>query len=74
MLFVVKAIHSYSSHAATDLSFKEGDTLSVLVQTEEHWWKARDESGKVGMIPSNYISRLGIESEKWVASPAQSAA
>lgn len=66
MLFTVTATHAFVNPEPTDLSFNEGDKLHVLEMTEDYWWKARDALGKVGMIPSNYIRRDGIESEKYV--------
>ena len=44
-----------------DLYFKEGDVLVVLEYTQgNEWWKARNATGKVGLIPVPLIRRLKI--------------
>lgn len=43
-----------------DLPFKKGDTLTVVKKEEEHWWRARDNTGKEGMIPKPYVQLVRI--------------
>ena len=38
-----------------ELGFLEGDVLFIKDQTNPHWWKAVDKSGKEGLVPSNYF-------------------
>lgn len=63
--FEVVAMYPYQGLDATDLSMVAQDRLLILEQPEEHWWKARSQSGKEGMIPSNYVRKIGMESEPW---------
>ncbi|KAG2237652.1 hypothetical protein INT48_004555 [Thamnidium elegans] len=38
------------------LSFKMGDTVTVLVKENDDWWKAQSEDGtQVGLVPANYL-------------------
>ncbi|KAK3719416.1 hypothetical protein QZH41_015660, partial [Actinostola sp. cb2023] len=41
-----------------DLAFKKGDILTVVKKEEEHWWRARDATGKEGMIPKPYVQLI----------------
>ena len=51
------ANYSYSPRRDDELAFKEGDLFDVLNTEDHNWWLARNNnSGKVGRIPSNYIS------------------
>lgn len=41
------------------LSFKMGDTVTVLVKENSDWWKAQSEDGtQVGLVPANYLELL----------------
>jgi len=44
----------YNATCETELSFKEGDILSITEQDESGWWYA-EMNGKVGFIPQNYV-------------------
>lgn len=37
------------------MSFRKGDILTVIKKEEPHWWRARDSTGKEGMIPEPYV-------------------
>ncbi|OLY77692.1 Regulator of cytoskeleton and endocytosis [Smittium mucronatum] len=53
----VKALYDYTSQSDQDLSFKAGDMIELLERTEsgEDWWTGKI-NGKVGLIPSNYVT------------------
>lgn len=61
------ASYDYDARDDEDLSFKKGDRLVVLDQSDGDWWKARLQSGgKVGYTPSNYLApALTIQAEDW---------
>jgi hypothetical protein len=55
-----KAVAQWASQADTDieLSFEEGETLSILDDSDEDWWVAKSQDGKrVGKIPKDYVTR-----------------
>jgi len=55
MVKVYKAIYSYASQHADELSFDEGDRLYVSDQSESGWWRATVK-GRSGLVPSNYVA------------------
>jgi len=66
------ALYDYDARTDEDLSFKKGDFLEILNDTQGDWWFARAKSttAKVGgvkvegYIPSNYVAKLkSLESE-----------
>ena len=38
-----------------DLSFKKGDTMTVLRKDEDEWWFAQHDDGRKGSIPVPYV-------------------
>ena len=40
------------------LSFKKGDILEIIESNESNWWKAKDSSGKIALIPANYTKEF----------------
>ncbi|XP_014340715.1 proto-oncogene tyrosine-protein kinase Src [Latimeria chalumnae] len=61
------ALYDYESRTATDLSFKKGERLQIVNNTEGDWWLAHSlTSGKTGYIPSNYVAPSNsIQAEEW---------
>ena len=59
------ALYDYDARTDEDLSFKKGEHLEILNDTQGDWWFARSKSSKQeGYIPSNYVARLkSIEAE-----------
>ena len=40
--------------------------LEVLdAVTDQHWWRASNARGQVGMIPESYVRRDGVEVREW---------
>ncbi|CAI5648511.1 unnamed protein product [Oreochromis niloticus] len=51
------ALYDYESRTATDLSFRKGERLQIVNNTEGDWWLARSlTTGESGYIPSNYVA------------------
>ncbi|KAI5094481.1 tyrosine-protein kinase FRK, partial [Silurus meridionalis] len=64
------ALWDYTARTAEDLSFRTGDQLEVLDQTNPDWWIARALTGLSGRgqgyIPSNYVAPLqSLHAERW---------
>lgn len=59
------ALYDYDARTDEDLSFKKGEHLEILNDTQGDWWFARSKSTKnEGYIPSNYVAKLkSIEAE-----------
>jgi len=61
------ALYDYDARTDEDLSFKKGEHLEILNDTQGDWWYARSKATKLeGYIPSNYVAKLkSIEAEPW---------
>jgi fyn-related kinase len=64
---VFVALYDYEARTDEDLSFKKGEHLLVLNDTQGDWWYARSRtSQRDGYIPSNYVARVeSIEAQPW---------
>lgn len=64
--------YDYNAAEADELSIKKGEVIDLLPQggdADEEWLMARNPSGRIGMIPSNFISVLS-SSERTKVRPA----
>lgn len=59
------ALYDYDARTDEDLSFKKGEHLEVINDTQGDWWLAMSRATKQqGYIPSNYVAKLkSIEAE-----------
>jgi hypothetical protein len=59
------ALYDYDARTDEDLSFKKGEHLEILNDTQGDWWFAKSKATKLeGYIPSNYVAKLkSIEAE-----------
>jgi fyn-related kinase len=59
------ALYDYDARTDEDLSFRKGEHLEILNDTQGDWWFARSKSTRQeGYIPSNYVAKLkSIEAE-----------
>jgi len=64
---VFVALYDYDARTDEDLSFKKGEHLEIINDTQGDWWFARSKTTKQeGYIPSNYVAKLkSIEAEPW---------
>ncbi|KAG7305567.1 hypothetical protein JYU34_009650 [Plutella xylostella] len=65
---VVVALYPFKAQETGDLSLEKGAEYEVIDDSQEHWWKAKDEHGSVGYIPSNYVKEkesLGLQKYEW---------
>lgn len=51
------AIYSYTGDNADELSFEEGDMLSIVDRSDGDWWKA-ERDGVVSIVPAAYLQVL----------------
>ncbi|TKR92900.1 hypothetical protein L596_007466 [Steinernema carpocapsae] len=62
------ALYNYESRADGDLSFKKGETMVLLDQSNADWWYVRHSKGGTGYVPRNFVAKQQtIESEEWYA-------
>ncbi|KIY53796.1 hypothetical protein FISHEDRAFT_63265 [Fistulina hepatica ATCC 64428] len=54
-----RALWAYNENNTdpNDLSFREGDIIEIVAETNADWWTGRC-GGKEGLFPSNYVDRL----------------
>ncbi|KAK7454505.1 hypothetical protein VKT23_011259 [Stygiomarasmius scandens] len=54
-----KALWDYNAdgHDPNDLSFRSGDIIEVVHETNPDWWTGRH-NGREGLFPSNYVEKL----------------
>lgn len=59
------ALYDYDARTDEDLSFRKGELLEILNDTQGDWWLARSKASKQeGYIPSNYVAKVkSIEAE-----------
>lgn len=62
---VFVALYDYDARTDEDLSFKKGEHLEIINDTQGDWWFAKSKQTKLeGYIPSNYVAKLkSIEAE-----------
>jgi len=64
--FQYVAIFDYDARTKDDLTIRKSDLLEVVQKKSNAWWKAINESGQEGWIPSNFVAkRDSLESEPW---------
>ncbi|KAM0752107.1 hypothetical protein T439DRAFT_379225 [Meredithblackwellia eburnea MCA 4105] len=49
-----KALYDYIATSADELSFVEGDELSIIESVDSNWWKA-EKDGLVMIVPATYV-------------------
>lgn len=63
----VRAEYGYTPVTTQDLELKKGEEYTILEMSDSNWWKARDQFGNEGYIPSNYVveAKTGLERFDW---------
>lgn len=61
-----QALYDYEARTEDDLSFKKGQKLKILNNSDGDWWQAQlFGTSKTGYIPSNYVAPCqSIEAEE----------
>jgi hypothetical protein len=60
MLFTAKVLYDYKPVTSDELPLLIGNKVDVLSTEDDPWWLCSDSSGREGMVPSNYLSRLPL--------------
>ncbi|CAF4540804.1 unnamed protein product [Rotaria sp. Silwood1] len=64
--FQYVALFDYDARTNDDLTIRKSDLLEIIYRKNTAWWKAKNENGQEGWIPSNYVAkRDSLESESW---------
>jgi hypothetical protein len=50
-------IFDYDARTNDDLTIRKGDLLEITYRKTSAWWKAKNENGQEGWIPSNYVAK-----------------
>ncbi|UJR09892.1 hypothetical protein I4U23_014114 [Adineta vaga] len=61
-LFQVRAVYTYLPLHDDELSIKPNDIINVTRTAEEGWYEGRL-NGKIGLFPSNYVTRIHDDSK-----------
>ena len=62
--FPYVALFDYDARTNDDLTIRKSDFLEIIYRKNAAWWKAKNENGQEGWIPSNYVAkRDSLESE-----------
>ncbi|XP_049645787.1 tyrosine-protein kinase TXK [Suncus etruscus] len=56
----VKALFDFVPREPCDLALKRAEEYLIVEKYNPHWWKARDQLGNEGLIPSNYVTENKI--------------
>eukprot|EP00039_Didymoeca_costata_P004067 m.71161 g.71161 ORF g.71161 m.71161 type:complete len:451 (+) comp12217_c0_seq2:321-1673(+) len=60
------AMYDFQARTRGDLGFYKGDILELVSSADPNWWQARNKSGQVGAIPSNYVKQTNtLAAEDW---------
>ncbi|XP_027029028.1 epidermal growth factor receptor kinase substrate 8-like protein 2 isoform X1 [Tachysurus fulvidraco] len=56
----VKVLYSFVAHNVNELSVLQDEILEVI-ESDNQWWKLRNRSGQVGLVPSNTLTLITLE-------------
>jgi len=70
VLEVVTTLYDFDAQNPEELSFRRGERLEVVEHPahDPEWWKAKNASGQIGLVPTNYIKVMDGTSSQTVAS------
>ncbi|KAG1750727.1 SH3-domain-containing protein [Suillus lakei] len=57
-----RAIWDWASEDPNDLSFRAGEIIEIVKETNVDWWTGRSKAGKQGLFPATYVERLAPRS------------
>jgi hypothetical protein len=57
-------MYDYPGIEKGDLPLTKGQTVFIFDNSRDHWWRAKDDRGREGFVPSNYVKKVGLESEE----------
>lgn len=53
-----KALYSFTGSSSQELSFSEGDVITIVDQSDGDWWKAATD-GVVFLVPATFFELQG---------------
>ncbi|XP_026480723.1 tyrosine-protein kinase Src64B-like [Ctenocephalides felis] len=64
---IVVGVYSYEAREQSDVSFRKGDRMEVLDDSESDWWRVLHlTTRQEGLIPWNFVAEeRSVESEDW---------
>ncbi|KAG1821786.1 uncharacterized protein BJ212DRAFT_921007 [Suillus subaureus] len=65
-----RAIWDWESEDPNDLSFRTGDIIEIVKETNADWWTGRSKSGKQGLFPATYVEKLAPRSVRVSTPPS----
>ena len=60
ILDIMVALYTFKAQNDTELSFSKGERLEVIDRppSDPDWFKARNTSAQIGLVPKNYLVEL----------------
>lgn len=52
---MLQALYSYDATEDGELTFVEGESITLLEENDSGWWKGRLANGSEGLFPSNFV-------------------
>lgn len=56
---LAKGLYDYTATSSEEISFSEGDELTIVDSTDSSWWKALKGNSNIGLVPATYVELLG---------------
>ncbi|XP_071961143.1 NCK-interacting protein with SH3 domain-like [Antedon mediterranea] len=64
-----RALYDYQSKDGKSMNFQKGQRFTLLDKSNGHWWQVMsDQSGTVGYVPANYVTKDELPSDQVLAS------
>ena len=57
-------MYDYTPSDQVDLPLQKGQKVTIINSSRPHWWKAKNNYGQEGYVPSNYVKKIGLETEE----------
>ncbi|KAG8195484.1 hypothetical protein JTE90_010788 [Oedothorax gibbosus] len=55
LVFECQAMHSFEAEEENELSFEQGDMLTITRLRSDGWWEATNTSEQTGLVPSTFL-------------------
>jgi hypothetical protein len=57
---LIKALCSWTAQRVVEITFKEGEVLSLLRKESPEWWLAKLQNGQKGLVASRHFAVLEV--------------